>query len=336
MALDLLLMFTFGHFISVMDNHCRHQAGYVFESLCLDLRSSGQLSAQWGIAAGSVSCPPRYPLGEEELGMSSLFADLRIILRQLRRSPGFAITAIATVALGVGANSVVFSVLNALLLRPLALHDSSNLYFLERPESPNNSYLDYRDLHDRNSTFSGLAAFRIGAAGIDLGTNPSLAWLYEVTGNYFDVAGEQPFLGRFFHPSDEQGENASPLVVLSNAYCLGAMLAITGIFGMASCSVSRRLRELGIRIALGAQRREVLKAALGRCTQLLTIGSAVGLLLGVAASRVLAFVVYQASSQDPLVLGGVVVAMALLGLLAAWVPARRAISINPAILMREQ
>jgi predicted permease len=117
---------------------------------------------------------------------------------------------------------------------------------------------------------------------------------------------------------------------------MGAMLSITGIFGMAAYSVSKRLRELGIRMALGAQRKEVLCAALGRPVKLLVFGSAAGLVLGVLASRVLAFIVYQATPRDPLVLGGVVLAMLLLGLLATWIPAQRALSVNPLILLREE
>jgi ABC-type lipoprotein release transport system permease subunit len=117
---------------------------------------------------------------------------------------------------------------------------------------------------------------------------------------------------------------------------LGAVLSITGIFGMAAYSVSKRLRELGIRIALGAQKREVLRTALGRAVKLLAIGSSAGLLLGVLATRVLAFIVYQATPRDPLVLGGVVIAMALLGLVATWIPAQRALSVDPLILLREE
>jgi predicted permease len=117
---------------------------------------------------------------------------------------------------------------------------------------------------------------------------------------------------------------------------IGALLAITGIFGMAAYSVSKRLRELGIRVALGAQRKEVLKAALGRAFRLLAFGSAAGLLLGILASRVLAFIVFEATPRDPLVLAGVVVAMALLGLIATWIPARRALSIDPMVLLREE
>jgi ABC-type antimicrobial peptide transport system permease subunit len=117
---------------------------------------------------------------------------------------------------------------------------------------------------------------------------------------------------------------------------MGAILSITGIFGMAAYSVSKRLRELGIRIALGAQRKEVLQAALGRAVKLLACGSAAGLILGILASRVLASIVYQASPRDPLVLGGVVVAMLLLGLVATWIPAQRALSVNPMILLHDE
>jgi predicted permease len=117
---------------------------------------------------------------------------------------------------------------------------------------------------------------------------------------------------------------------------LGAMLAVTGILGMASYSVSKRLRELGIRIALGAQRKEVLRAALGRALRLLAFGSVVGLLLGIAATKVLSFIVYQATPRDPLVLAGVVLAMLLLGLAATWIPAQRALGTDPLALLREE
>jgi ABC-type antimicrobial peptide transport system permease subunit len=117
---------------------------------------------------------------------------------------------------------------------------------------------------------------------------------------------------------------------------LGAMLAVTGIFGMAAYSVSKRLRELGIRIALGAQRTEVLQAALGRAFRLLTFGSMAGLVLGLAATKVLSLIVYQASPRDPLVLAGVVLIMLLLGLVAAWIPAQRALAASPLMLLREE
>jgi ABC-type antimicrobial peptide transport system permease subunit len=117
---------------------------------------------------------------------------------------------------------------------------------------------------------------------------------------------------------------------------MGCMLSITGIFGMAAYSVSKRLRELGIRVALGAQHKEVLQAALGRAVKLLAIGSAAGLGLGIMATRVLAVIVFQATPRDPFVLAGVVLAMALLGLVATWIPAQRALSVDPLVLLREE
>src|SRR6202049_5320622 len=91
------------------------------------------------------------------------------------------------------------------------------------------------------------------------------------------------------------------------------ILSITGVFGMAAYSVSKRLRELGIRMALGAQRKEVLETALGRAIKLLAFGSAAGLLLGILASHVLASVVDRATPRDPLALAGAVFGRGVLG-----------------------
>jgi ABC-type antimicrobial peptide transport system permease subunit len=113
------------------------------------------------------------------------------------------------------------------------------------------------------------------------------------------------------------------------------MLAITGMFGMASYVVTKRLREFGIRVALGANQRNVLSAALGRAFRLLAIGSVAGMILGVLAARVLSFIVYQATPKDPMVLGGVILTMLFVGLVAAWIPARHALAVDPMILLRE-
>ena len=117
---------------------------------------------------------------------------------------------------------------------------------------------------------------------------------------------------------------------------LGAMLAVTGIFGMASYVVSKRMREIGIRVALGAGQKRVLAAALGRAFRLLAIGSMAGLVLGLLATKVLSSIVYQATPKDPLVLGGVVLTMMALGLVAAWIPAQRALAVDPMILLRDE
>jgi predicted permease len=116
----------------------------------------------------------------------------------------------------------------------------------------------------------------------------------------------------------------------------GLLLSITGTFGLASYTVSKRLRELSIRVALGAQAKQILAAALGRMLILLVSGSVVGIALGVAASRVLSAIVYHASAQDPFVLAAVALTMLLTGSLAVAGPVRRALHLDPAILLREQ
>ena len=116
----------------------------------------------------------------------------------------------------------------------------------------------------------------------------------------------------------------------------GLLLSIAGTFGLASYTVSKRLRELSIRVALGAQAKQILSAALGRMLILLASGSVVGLLLGVAASRLLSAIVYQATAQDPLVLAAVALTLLLTGSLSVAGPVRRVLHANPATLLREQ
>lgn len=148
-----------------------------------------------------------------------MFSDARVALRQLIKSPGFTITAIITLALGIGANAVVFSVLNALILRPINVPHAENLYMVQRMKYPSQSYPDYLDLRDRNRTFSSLMGIQImGPVGVDTGNNPTTVWPELATGNYFDTLEIQPYLGRFFHASDEKGMNSAPYVVLSYNY----------------------------------------------------------------------------------------------------------------------
>ncbi len=116
----------------------------------------------------------------------------------------------------------------------------------------------------------------------------------------------------------------------------GLLLSITGTFGLASYTVSKRVRELSIRVALGAHAKQVLAAALGRMLILLAGGSVVGLLLGIATSRVLSAIVFQASARDPFVLTAVAFTILLTGLLSVAGPVRRALQIDPAQLLREQ
>jgi predicted permease len=152
--------------------------------------------------------------------MRFIARDVSYSLRVLRKSPGFTVIAVITLALGIGANAIVFSVMNAFILRPLNVGGPERLYQLERgkDKAGNQSFPDYIDLRDRNRTFDELMAYDIAIAGLDTGENPSSSWVELVTGNYFDGLHLQPYLGRLFHASDEHGVNSAPYIVLTHAY----------------------------------------------------------------------------------------------------------------------
>ena len=159
-------------------------------------------------------------------------SDLKVAFRKLVKSPGFAVTAIVTLALGIGANAVVFSVLNAVVLQPVKLPNARSLYEVQRFEFPSHSYRDYVDMRDRNRTFESMVMTTImGPVGVDMGGGPSTAWPYLASGNYFDALGIQPYLGRFYHATDEQGNGSAPYVVLSYAYWHGYFHGDAGVVG---------------------------------------------------------------------------------------------------------
>jgi ABC-type antimicrobial peptide transport system permease subunit len=126
------------------------------------------------------------------------------------------------------------------------------------------------------------------------------------------------------------------VVALGVMGLLAAMLAVTGIFGMAAYNVSRRMKELGIRVALGARTKHVMSAAVGRPIVLLAVGSLVGLSVAVFAGRLLGQIVYQANPRDPVVVVAAVLTMALLGIAASVIPALRALAVDPSKLLREE
>src|SRR6267143_3390891 len=154
--------------------------------------------------------------------MKDVLLDIRYALRVLRKSPAFTIVALLTLTLGIGANVVVFGVLNAVLLHPLDVSDPQNLYQLRlKPWTSftllTTSYPAYQDLRRRNTTFNGMAGFDgFAEATLRWGNTVKSVTGYAVTGNYFDLVGVQPQVGRFTHETDERGLNSAPYVVLSN------------------------------------------------------------------------------------------------------------------------
>jgi predicted permease len=136
-------------------------------------------------------------------------------LRTLRKSPTFSVAAILSLALGIGVNTFVFSVIDSILLRPLPIAHPDQVAFVETRSGPSHSFPNYREFRDNNQTFDGLAGYRMAPISLEHSGNPSRVWGYLATGNYFDVLGVQPLLGRFFHQQDDLHPGASPYAVIS-------------------------------------------------------------------------------------------------------------------------
>lgn len=152
--------------------------------------------------------------------MDRLFQDLIVSFRRLRSSPGFTIAAILTLALGIGANTTIFSLVNAVVFRPFGVERQNELVFfnmhLAKAEFPSTSYPDYKDYRDRNTVLSDLAIYRIAPMNLSRGAGQNTRlWGYEVSGNYFDMLGVKPFRGRVLHPDDDVNKGGHPLAVIS-------------------------------------------------------------------------------------------------------------------------
>ncbi|MBB6145070.1 putative permease [Silvibacterium bohemicum] len=188
--------------------------------------------------------------------------DLKFALRQLRKSPGFTLTAVLTLALGIGANTSIFSLLDQALLRALPVREPQQLVLLENTgkawngRTSNNggdegayfSYPMYKDLRDQNRVFDGLIAMLQTEAGVVWHERSDLVEAELVSGNYFDVLGVKPAAGRLLVQADDVSKNGNPVVVLSFDYwknhlgedsrVIGQTIAVNGhpfqILGVAS------------------------------------------------------------------------------------------------------
>jgi len=162
--------------------------------------------------------------------MTGILQDLRYALRQLARSPGFAAVAVVTLALGIGANTAIFTLLDQALLRKLPVRDPEQLVVLQFSGTDRGhvssradhhlyfSYPMYRDLRNRNAAFSGLIATSWTQVGLQWHDQPDLVAAELVSGNYFDVLGVRPAVGRLFVASDDVVAGANPVAVLSYNY----------------------------------------------------------------------------------------------------------------------
>ena len=149
--------------------------------------------------------------------------DLKFAARQLRKNPGFAAVVVLTLALGIGANTTIFSITNGLLLRPLPVREPERLVALftthEQQAGLNGtSYPDYRDLRDRNEVFEGLAGHFYFPMSIRTADRAEVAMGNVVSWDYFEVLGVSPMVGRAFLPEEDQAPGARPVAILSHRF----------------------------------------------------------------------------------------------------------------------
>ena len=152
--------------------------------------------------------------------MDRLFQDLIVSFRRLRSSPGFTVAAILTLALGIGANTTIFSLVNAVVFRPFGVEHQNELVFfnmhMAKADFPALSYPNYKDYRDRNTALSGLAMYRMVPLNLSRGGGEnSRLWGYEVTGNYFDMLGVKAARGRLLHPEDDVNKGGHPLAIIT-------------------------------------------------------------------------------------------------------------------------
>ena len=248
--------------------------------------------------------------------------DLRYALRTLVKNPGFTALAVLTLALGIGPNTAIFSLVYGVLLKPLPYPESDRLMGLAETYQGNRSEVDvtydeFRFLADHNPVFERLAVstdvgFSATDARVPLGRVRTME----------EILSASLAFHRF-------------LMLLLVAFAgLAVALAAVGIYGVMSYLVTQSTREIGVRIALGAQPRQVLGVVIGRGMLMAGSGAAVGLAGALALTRLLAHQLYDVQPTDALTFGAVTALLLLVALVACFLPARRATKVDPMVALR--
>jgi predicted permease len=175
----------------------------------------------------------RFELSRVVVRMDFMFQDLRLAVRRLEKTPGFTAVTVVTLALAVGANTTTFSALNQFLLRPLPVERPKELVFFNTQQGVTQSYPNYVAFRERNRTLAGVVAYRLQPVGLSQAGKNALIWGNEATGNYFDVLGVHPILGRTFVPEDDSRSSPRPVAVLSYACWQNRFAGDTQVVGKA-------------------------------------------------------------------------------------------------------
>ena len=291
--------------------------------------------------------------------------DLKFAFRQLLKNPGFTAVAVLTLALGIGANTAIFSFVNTILLRPLPYRDPDQLVMVFETRATDSSSKEpvaapmLGEWRKQSSVFEGLAAR--GGDSFNLSGRGQAEALTgtRVSANMFSLLGLRPELGRDFLPEEETfgkhhvvllshelwqrrfggdaGIVGQAITLNSEPHTVGVFAgAALGLYGVLAYNVSQRTREIGIRMALGARRREVQGLIVGQGMRLTLVGVGFGLAAALALSRVLQTLLFEIKPTDPATFTAVAALLSLVAFLACWLPARRAARVDPMVALRTE
>ena len=239
--------------------------------------------------------------------MGGFWQDVKYAVRTLAKSPGFSLVVVLTLALGIGANTAIFSVVNGVLLRPLPCPNPGQLVsaYTVLPNQPKFfvSVADFKDFVDRQSVFSSAALY--AQRDLDLTSDgvPMHLSGMGVSNGYFETLGYRPALG---------------------------------VFGVISYLVTQRTNEIGIRMALGALQWDVLAMIAAQGAKIAFAGIAIGLLAAAMLTRGIQSLLFNVSPFDPLALAAVAALLLVVTLVACYLLARRAAQVDPMVALRHE